>query len=152
MTIRIDIIGQPKPGGSKRAFVRGRHAIVVDANAKVGEWKALVAAAAVAAMQAARRVGHVGPDVLTGPLAVEATFRMPRPRGHYTRCGTMLRKSAPMWPVTRPDATKLWRPTEDALTGIVWRDDSQIIRQLVRKRYCGPGEVPGAEVLVDERV
>jgi Holliday junction resolvase RusA-like endonuclease len=54
--------------------------------------------------------------------------------------------------VTRPDATKLWRPTEDALTGIVWRDDSQIIRQLVRKRYCGPGEVPGAEVLVDERV
>jgi Holliday junction resolvase RusA-like endonuclease len=42
-------------------------------------------------------------------------------------------------PVVMPDATKLLRGLEDALTGVVWHDDAQIVSQHVEKRYAlGP--------------
>ena len=43
--------------------------------------------------------------------------------------------------------TKLVRAVEDALTGLVWRDDAQVVVQTVRKRYGHPER---AEVLVQE--
>ena len=47
----------------------------------------------------------------------------------------------------RPDATKLVRAVEDALTGLVWRDDAQVVIQTVRKRYGHPER---AEIFVQE--
>jgi Holliday junction resolvase RusA-like endonuclease len=41
-----------------------------------------------------------------------------------------------MHPTVKPDLTKLLRAVEDALTGVVWRDDSQIIHQVVNKEYA----------------
>lgn len=35
------------------------------------------------------------------------------------------------------------RATEDALTGVVWRDDSQVV-EYVRLAKVYPGEAPGA--------
>ena len=74
------------------------------------------------------------------PLAVKlsAVFYMPRPKSrkkakHYT---------------TRPDLSKLTRSLEDALTGVVWDDDSQVAQYGdVRKEY---GEPPRTEVVVEE--
>ena len=55
--------------------------------------------------------------------------------------------SAPAWPTVKPDATKLWRSTEDGLTGVLWRDDARIVCQLVRKVYAEDGRT-GAAVKV----
>jgi Holliday junction resolvase RusA-like endonuclease len=50
--------------------------------------------------------------------------------------------------VTRPDVLKLARAAEDALTGIVWRDDSQIVHETLAKVY---GEPERLEVAVRRR-
>ena len=71
---------------------------------------------------------------LEGPLSLTVRFYMPRPKAHLTaRCG--LKSSAPQWPATRPDTTKLLRAVEDALNGICWFDDSQICVQRAYKNF-----------------
>lgn len=128
--------GIPQPGGSKKAFFNkhtGRAVVVEDAK-KNAPWRTTVQAFALDA--------HQGPP-LKGPLVLLVTFVMPRPAGHFGTKG--VRPGAPRFPAVRPDATKLLRSTEDALSGLVWVDDSQIVDQHVRKIY---GERPGAHIII----
>jgi Holliday junction resolvase RusA-like endonuclease len=131
--------GIPQPGGSKKPFYNPKtgRAILVDDAKRNKEWRASVALAASEATQ----------EVLEGPLRVRFQFLFTRPKGHYGkgRNKNALRKSAPPFPSVRPDATKLVRSTEDALKGILWRDDSQIVTQGVSKRYA---EQAGAWITV----
>jgi len=124
--------GQPRPGGSKKAFViKGTNrAVITDAGGKnTKEWRDTVASTARAAY-------HGAP--LEGPLELIITFKMPRPKSHY-RANGELKPNAPRWHTIRPDATKLVRSTEDALTHILWKDDAQIVIQNVSKAYAdGP--------------
>lgn len=135
--------GRPQPAGSKRAFpIRGSGRIAVtDANPRAKVWQAEVRAAAVLAMPAdsAAAAGAL----LDGPLGVNLTFHVARPKGHYGARG--LRPSAPVYPTMRPDVLKLARAVEDALTGVVWRDDAQIVKENLRKVY---GEPERVEVVV----
>lgn len=151
----LTVTGHPRPGGSKQPFVPRRKngdfvtrangspmVNVVDASGKSGKaWRKAVAAAA-------RELAPAEP--WTGPLAALAIFRMPRPKNH---CGTgrnagTLKAWAPARHLKTPDATKLWRSAEDALTGIVWVDDAQIVQQTVQKVYAEPGEPGGMELVV----
>jgi Holliday junction resolvase RusA-like endonuclease len=52
--------------------------------------------------------------------------------------------------ITRPDADKLVRAVADALTGVLWRDDSQIDRMMVGKFYVRSDEAPGVEIRVTQ--
>ncbi len=126
------VYGKAQPAGSKRAFVVGGHARVVDANAKSRPWKDAVTAAAAEAMG--------GETLLDGPLWLNVVFHEPRPKGHIGAKG-LVRPSAPLYPAKRPDATKLLRAVEDAMTGVVYRDDAQIVSQVVRKVYGEPARV-----------
>lgn len=135
ITVTFTVLGHPEPGGSKRGVpVPGGGVRVLDANRKVMPWRALVAAAAQEAMS------EVTSGLLTGPVAVAFTFYRQRPAGHYGTGGNSdrVRPAAPLRPVSRPDVTKLVRAAEDALTGIVWRDDSQVVTQVARKEYGTP--------------
>ena len=40
------------------------------------------------------------------------------------------------------------RSTEDALTGIIWRDDSQVVEHRIRKVYVERD--PGAEININQ--
>jgi Holliday junction resolvase RusA-like endonuclease len=127
--LQFVVFGTPQPAGSKKAFNwrarDGRSGTsIVDANPKAVNWKLQVAAAAGLVFSG---------DLLEGPLAVEFLFEVPRPQGHFGTRG--LRASAPEYPATRPDVLKLSRAVEDALTGTVWRDDSQIVEETLIKRY-----------------
>lgn len=52
-------------------------------------------------------------------------------------------------PVERPDALKLCRAAEDALTGVLWLDDSQIVDERISKAYGDDvGLSPRAEGLL----
>ena len=149
MTIlRIVVFGVPAPGGSKKAFVNPRtgRAVIVDDAKRNKPWRESVLWAAREAMQ---RQGWRKADGC--PLRVEAVFSMPRPKGHYGtgRNVGQVRESAPRVPMTKPDATKLWRAAEDALTDSgVWGDDAQVVEQLVTKRYVLRGEQPGVSIRV----
>jgi Holliday junction resolvase RusA-like endonuclease len=78
-------------------------------------------------------------------------FVLARPRSHYGtgRNADRLRATAPAWPCSRPDATKLLRAVEDALTGVVWRDDGQVVVQTARKVYGWPERAEVCVALLD---
>jgi Holliday junction resolvase RusA-like endonuclease len=136
MRIEFFVQGSAKPAGSKRGFAikqggqyTGR-VVVQDASGEAGRiWRQDVKAAAREAYQGAP---------LDCPLAVVAIFYQARPKAHFGggRNAHLLKASAPRYPVSKPDTTKLFRAVEDALTGILWKDDCLIVAQQVRKKYC----------------
>lgn len=139
--IHFTVLGKARPAGSKRAFVNRKtgQPIVTDDSGKEGKaWRADVKNSA--------HLAHQGP-LLTGELTVVMTFYRPRPKAHL-RANGEVKDSAPKAPVTRPDVLKLARAVEDALTGVVYRDDSQITDELLQKRF---GEPERVEVTVVER-
>jgi len=138
--ITLRIPGKPQPGGSKRTFTpKGwDRAIVVDANPKAKDWKRTVQVFAAEAMTW---------KLLEGPLRVSMTFLVARPKGHIGKHG--VKPKAPTYPTTKPDLLKLARSTEDALTGIVWRDDARIVTEILQKRYASDGKT-GAIVEIEE--
>lgn len=127
--------GIPQPGGSKRGFVVNGRAVITEDAKKSKPWRAVVALAARDAM--------AGAPPMDAPLRLVVVFVLPRPKGHFGRRGLL--PSARPWPSTKPDTTKLLRALEDACTGIVWRDDTQVVQQLAWKVY---GPIPGAAVSI----
>lgn len=63
-----------------------------------------------------------------GPVRVLLEFAMAAPK-----------RGARPWPTTRPDIDKLTRAVLDALTGIAYVDDSQVIALAATKVYGDPG-------------
>jgi Holliday junction resolvase RusA-like endonuclease len=132
--LAFTVLGRPQPAGSKRAF-RHRHAnriVVVDDAKGSRPWKQQVAGAAAAAKP--------DDELLAGPLVVELVFVLARPKGHYGtgRNATTVRAGAPARPITKPDVDKLSRAVMDACTGVVWRDDAQVVDKRARKAYGSP--------------
>jgi hypothetical protein len=79
-----------------------------------------------------------------GPLEVEFVFVRARPKAHYGtgKNAALLKDSAPIWPATTPDALKLARAAEDALTGIVWVDDARIVVERLEKSFSDRAGLP----------
>lgn len=149
------VAGIPAPGGSKTAFVarRGDGSIVMrkgtnvpvvnmtDAGKGNKRWRSMVA-------WTAKQQWTAKP--LTGPCVLDCVFYMPRPSSHYRtgRYAAVLRDDAPAWHMGTPDASKLRRSTEDALTGLVYEDDKQIQSGSQSKQYCNGTEKPGCLITV----
>jgi Holliday junction resolvase RusA-like endonuclease len=77
------------------------------------------------------------------------TFIMPRPKNQYDAKGN-LKNPAPFFHTVKPDRIKLARAVEDALTGIIWVDDSQCCDGPIIKRYPIPDEKIGVFVKIRE--
>jgi Holliday junction resolvase RusA-like endonuclease len=144
MSIVIEVRGIPRPGGGKiGGFNRktGRTFVRPD-NPRTAPWRADVVSAAA--------LVHKGP-LLTEPITMTYEFVFPRPRVHF---GTgknidVLKSFAPKHHAIKPDLTKIIRSTEDALTGVIWKDDSQVYNRCAIKRYCEPDECPGVKMTID---
>jgi Holliday junction resolvase RusA-like endonuclease len=155
MILTFHVSGIPAPGGSKTAMpiYRRDGSLVIkqtptgkqrpvfnmvdaaDSGGRKGhrQWKDAVGWHGKAAMK--RR----GEAPLRGPLKLSIVFVMPRPKSVTRQHHTI-----------KPDLTKLLRSTEDALTGIVWADDSQIVQfGNMEKRYAATGEDSGASIVVE---
>jgi Holliday junction resolvase RusA-like endonuclease len=130
--VAFTINGTPRPAGSKKAYPIRRKdgklgVAVTDAAGKKGrEWRQDVRDALLKAY------GERKP--LDGAVELIVTFHMPRPKAHFLTRGR--RDDAPQYHTVKPDATKLLRAIEDAMTGIVWHDDSQVAIQSVKKIYA----------------
>lgn len=135
--ISFFVPGCPQPGGSKKGFVNPKNGrvIITEDNVRSKDWRASVAQAAYENF----------PKPLEGALHVIFEFYLQRPKGHFGKKG--LRQSAPLFPTTRPDVLKLSRVTEDAMKGISFRDDSQIVMETLTKLY---GERIGARITIHE--
>lgn len=92
--------------------------------------------------------------VLHGPVRMSAVFRFQRPSNHYRRDGTLkplnaalssaTSKEAPLYHCVKPDASKLQRSSEDAMSGLAYEDDARICDMVIKKRWCVGDERPGA--------
>lgn len=127
--VSFTVHGTAQTAGSKRGFYNKKAArvIITDDNARSRPWKALVSDAAIEAFGFER-------TPLDGPLLLEITFWLTRPKGHIGKKGNVL-PSAPFAPTVKPDLLKLARAIEDALTGLIYRDDSQITTEVLQKAY-----------------
>lgn len=73
-----------------------------------------------------------------GPLLVEMKFARKRPGGHFgtgRNAGVLKERALAERPWNRPDALKLARAAEDALTGVLWTDDARIVEGRYSKWY-----------------
>lgn len=162
MLIKFDVLGKPAPAGSKNAYVpldkrltsthwprgmpyadaSGRCMVnVVDSNQKDSNaWKAKVVEAA--------RQAYSGP-LLECAVSVHMLFVLCRPVGHFGtgRNAGKVKDSARKFPTVKPDVLKLARGTEDALTGVIWKDDSANVSLALEKRYSDVQGFEGKVIL-----
>jgi Holliday junction resolvase RusA-like endonuclease len=137
----FEVIGDPIPQGSMRAFARrggGRPILTAD-NVRTRPWKDAVAWHAAQARK----------FTATEPVAVELRFTLRRPKGHSLKGGN-LRKGAPAYHGTKPDIDKLTRAVLDALVEAqVLADDSLVAVLRVAKGYpMYPDQPAGVAVTV----
>lgn len=123
--VTFTVLGEPRPQGSKRIgrTSTGRPLILDQADGRLRTWRQEVGWAAKGAMD--------GVELLDGPLTVRATFRLIRPI-------SVSERRRPM-PSVKPDVDKLTRSLLDACTGVVWRDDAQVVALDIVKIYGEPG-------------
>lgn len=142
--ITITVPGEPRP--QKRAKARaffnpktGRYqAQVYDPKGDTADYRARVSHEAAIAMR--------GTQPLEGPLAMNLVFVTPKPKGKpkYRR-----------WVDVRPDWDNFAKAALDAMQAIVFRDDAQVCRVYVEKRYPDDSESPHTGIMcwkIEEKV
>jgi Holliday junction resolvase RusA-like endonuclease len=129
--VRMDPIAQGRPkfssvGGFTRAY---------DPK-KSRDAKSYIRLAAVEALK--------GKPPMEGPLVVKITSVKPIPKA-ASKKKTKEMLDERIVPITKPDVSNYLKLVEDALNGVAWRDDSQIVDCASGKRY---GLVPGFHICV----
>jgi crossover junction endodeoxyribonuclease RusA len=144
--IEFTVYGVPKPQGSKTAMPFRRKNGKLGANLLEGStpksraafksWRTELAHAA-----SAWNARHLAsPPTLEGALHVSLTFFLPRPKSLPKRSVHSIKK---------PDLDKLVRTVFDGMTGILFKDDSQIVSLTASKEYTTNGTLPRVEVILD---
>lgn len=133
------VAGNAKPAGSKRGFYipKLKRVVITDACAGSADWKTDVK------HEAQRQYSG---ELWDCPIKVAFKFIIARPKSHYRSNGE-LKPNAPKYKTSKPDALKLARGVEDAITGVVWKDDSLIVQEAISKVY---GNTPGCEITIQE--
>ena len=136
-TINFSVYARPTPQGSLRGFVipgkKGAkpRAIVTSDNKKLKPYRQEVSGAA---LEHIRQICQ-HQDTFAGkhiPVRMELDF-------YFAKPNSVNKKR--LFPVVKPDLDKLVRSTTDALTGILFCDDAQIVELVARKHYGVPERV-----------
>lgn len=127
--LTIHIPGEPRPQGSKKAYIRGKRVNLVEANPGLKAWRQTIT------LHARKRAG-----TYTGERPLHVTYRF-----HLTRP-----KSVRRWlPWVRPDLDKLIRAVNDGLGDAkIWDDDGRITTITATKQYATPTQPPGVTVTI----
>ena len=131
MTIEFTVPGRPVPMARPRVTAHGTYT-----PKRCRDYKTAVALAAKAAMK--------GQEPLTGAVHIilQFAFAIPKSWPKKKRLNGGL-----VWHTARPDLDNLSKSVTDALIGIVYKDDSQIISANIEKTYA---EKDGVRVAVEE--
>jgi Holliday junction resolvase RusA-like endonuclease len=83
-------------------------------------------------------------DPLEGPLCVTIDARF-RPAASSTRIAREGMLSGAIPPAKQPDCDNIAKLCLDALNGVVWVDDAQVVTLFIRKRYA---EAAGLDITI----
>ena len=125
------VYGSPVAQGRPRFVRRGNFVGTYDpANSR--DWKRTVQSQLLTALDDK-------PEIHEGALSLQLHFYLPRPKSLPKRAKDHIKK---------PDVDNLAKGVKDAMKGIVYRDDSQVVELLVRKEYnTTPRVVIGVEMI-----
>jgi crossover junction endodeoxyribonuclease RusA len=142
MNYSFTVWGIAAPQGSKRHVGKG---VMLESSDRVRPWRQDVRFAAL-------EERPPNWDMAT-PMRLDLVFWFPRPASHYgTRNGiSYLKANAPIEPVSARigDIDKLQRAVFDALTGVAYLDDRQVVEGKARKAYLmGPDAAPYAHITI----
>ena len=129
-------IAQPRP---RAANIGGR--IVMRSAASSHPSNAFKATARIAASGV-----YSGPP-LTGSIVLTVVFVLPRPKNRIWKSRPMPRENH----TKRPDLDNLMKSLKDALSGTIWKDDSQVFMYRDCCKVIAAGdEQPHAEVRIEQ--
>ncbi len=127
--ITFKIVGIPVSKGRPRFFLRAGF-VKPYTPTETRRWEKIIFGQAVS----------YRPEYLwEGPIVMSLTFLMPRPKS--------LPKKV-LHHIKKPDLDNLAKSVKDALQGIIYKTDSQVITLILRKKYAQ--DEPGVEVEMEE--
>ncbi|MGP3789787.1 RusA family crossover junction endodeoxyribonuclease [Pseudomonas sp. B392_1p] len=135
MTIKFVVPGTPQGKGRPRAARTGR-GVRMYTPKKTEEYEALIAREAEKAMQ--------GRELITGPVLLEMRMMHPVPAS-WSKKKRAAALEGDVMPTVKCDADNCLKAICDALNGVLWRDDTQVVNVSLAKRY---DEMPRVEVRV----
>lgn len=140
-TYSFTVFGTAAPQGSKRLLGK----VMVESSRRVHPWRSDVRTAAL------QNKPHGW--TMAGPVAVELVFWFSRPASHYgIKAGiSYLKPTAPIEPISSRvgDLDKLCRAILDALTGVAYLDDRQVVELDARKAYLmGRDAAPYTQITI----
>lgn len=142
--VSFEVLGAAQTKGSAKAFVpkkwaeaavregKAPRAIVTNDNPAAKAWEQRIATEA-------QKVADEG--LFVGPVVLIATFHLPRPKSLPKRI---------VHHMTRPDCDKATRCVLDALTGVLYHDDGQVVELHVRKQFAAAAAAPCVRIIVEE--
>jgi crossover junction endodeoxyribonuclease RusA len=124
----IWVEGLPKTQGSKNAYNRGGRIVLVETSKGLKPWRETIAHVAKL----------TNPEVSNQAIKLSLLFLLPAPK-------KMVRR----YPTTKPDLDKLARAVLDALTGVYYLDDAQVVSLDLQKAYThgAPGVYIGKNII-----
>ena len=141
--ITLTIYGEPVPQGRPK-FARVGNRVITYDPPKSQTYKNIVK---LWATNQLKRIN--GFKMFDSAICVDVTFYLrippswPKKKRIEAECGAMR-------PIKKPDLDNLYKSLTDALTGIVWKDDSIITDASIHKRYTADTE--RAEITIREAV
>lgn len=115
-------VNSPPVAWQRAGLSRGRHYTQPETRA----WEELVALQGHIAMRGRQR--------LSGPIELIVVCMLPIPAG-WPAWKREAARTGQVAPTGKPDWDNLGKGVSDALNGIVWDDDAQVVDAFTRKRY-----------------
>lgn len=135
--IQFTVPGQPVAKGRARAAMRGK-SITMYTPIKTVNYEGLVAHSASVAM--------AGRSLIQGAVSVELDIMLQIPESWSIK-KKIAAVNGSIAATKKPDCSNILKAIEDGMNGVVYKDDSQIVRVIQNKRYS---ETPGVLVIVRE--
>jgi Holliday junction resolvase RusA-like endonuclease len=119
--------GTPQPQGSAKAFIRGNRAYVTSANPKMKPYRHTLTQVATEVLEKSSCNAPAFPR--PWPVELSVVWYLAKPKSTPKKV---------LMPTKKPDTDKLLRAVLDSLTGVVYEDDSQVVRVTAEKKYGIP--------------
>lgn len=116
--VTFTVSGHPQGKGRARAFVRAGH-VAHYTPEKTRSYESMIRGAAMDAM--------AGRAPLSGPVEIDLRIEVAIPASWSKRKRAEAEAGA-LWPAKKPDLSNVQKAVEDALNGVAYGDDSQIVR------------------------
>lgn len=137
-SIPVVIVGLPVPKGRGRAFKTKSGGIAVYTPAKTLNWENTARMEAKLVMRSLKR------SMLEGPVKVEIFVYMEIPKSWSPWKREAALKGV-IVPACYPDLDNVEKAAMDAMNGIVWKDDSQVVEKYSMKVYR---EIPAVAITI----